>query len=222
MIKHSHHLKTIIFILLGVCLLADGCQKEMIKPVQLEYPTVAEIKEGMYTITNDSDAMFLGHLEYESSNGDLVIDPHYYQANEANRGDVIYYETPSGYKVSIKNNIGRIVGLPNEKLEIRKGQIYINHKKLETFYGKAISDGLYKKDYIKMRKSIPNSECSKICMDSTNEIFDLSLKEIQIPSDAVFVIGDNWMRSFDSRFFGTLPLEKIIGKVLGYQEKIEQ
>ncbi|HKE02024.1 MAG TPA: signal peptidase I [Planctomycetota bacterium] len=36
-----------------------------------------------------------------------------------------------------------------------------------------------------------------------------------VPSDSVFVLGDNLARSFDSRYFGTVPLCQVIGRVVG-------
>jgi signal peptidase I len=39
--------------------------------------------------------------------------------------------------------------------------------------------------------------------------------KIKIPKEHIFVLGDNWERSVDSRHFGPVPLKNIQGKVLG-------
>jgi signal peptidase I len=36
-----------------------------------------------------------------------------------------------------------------------------------------------------------------------------------VPADSIFVLGDNLARSFDSRYFGTVPLAQVIGRVVG-------
>jgi len=53
-----------------------------------------------------------------------------YWFSEPQRGDVVVFYSPSRKKEIIH----RIVGLPNEKVEIRNGQVYINNSKLEEPY----------------------------------------------------------------------------------------
>lgn len=40
----------------------------------------------------------------------------------------------------------------------------------------------------------------------------LKLRRLQVPDDAVFVIGDNWSNSVDSRSFGPVSLKSVIGR----------
>ncbi|MFF2090087.1 signal peptidase I [Paenibacillus sp. NPDC058174] len=218
------HLKYILFLILCFCLFTLGCRNVNETQVQFEYPSSVEVKDGMYTINNDLDSMTLTKTEYLSSpNGELVIDPNYYQTHELKRGDVIYYKTPANFLNEFSSinypqkNIARIVGLPNEKFAIGKGQIYIHNKKLEAFYGKALTAGLYKKEFLKMIKTAPG-KCEVDCLYSYKQTFDLDLEEFLIPNDDVFIIGDNWSRSLDSRLFGSLPVDHILGKVMGYKK----
>jgi len=53
-----------------------------------------------------------------------------YWFSEPHRGDVVVFYAPS----SGKEVIHRIVGLPNEKVEISEGQVYINDSKIEEPY----------------------------------------------------------------------------------------
>jgi signal peptidase I len=53
-----------------------------------------------------------------------------YWFGEPRRGDIVVFYSPS----SGKDIIHRIVGLPNDKVEIRNGQVYINDSKLEEPY----------------------------------------------------------------------------------------
>lgn len=40
----------------------------------------------------------------------------------------------------------------------------------------------------------------------------MSVKKLQIPKNSVFVLGDNYLRSIDSRELGPIPMENIIGR----------
>ena len=60
----------------------------------------------------------------------LIVVKAAYWFGEPQRGDIVVFYSPSraGYVVH------RIVGLPNEKVEIRNGQVYINDSKMEEPY----------------------------------------------------------------------------------------
>ncbi len=49
-----------------------------------------------------------------------------------------------------------------------------------------------------------------------DEDFEENMESIIVSKGSLFVIGDQWWRSIDSRHFGSLPLSKVGGKVIGY------
>lgn len=51
-----------------------------------------------------------------------------------------------------------------------------------------------------------------------HEIFFETDLEIKIPKGNVFILADNALRGLGSLNFGPLPIEDIIGKVLGYSK----
>ncbi|MET3849092.1 signal peptidase I [Paenibacillus sp. OAE614] len=125
--------------------------------------------------------------------GEVVVD-----TNDKNfkRGDVVYYKTPefdhssNPYLNPPENSIARIIALPGEKIRIKDYQIYINGSKLDTFYGKYP----YESDYSKV---------------------DGDMKEVKVPDDCFFIMGDKWWRSIDSTLFGPIKSENLIGIVIG-------
>lgn len=125
-------------------------------------------------------------------------------SEDLQRGDIIY-------------NISRIIALPGESVEINKGQIYINNRKLETFYGAVTKYGFTEEEYIAyMQEENPDYELS-----DKDTVFNRSMEKLEVPTQHVFVIGDNWSRSVDSRHFGPLPLERVEGEVIGVTKEYD-
>lgn len=86
-------------------------------------------------------------------------------------------------KDTSKQYIKRIIGLPGEKIEIKDGSIFINGKFLEEFY--------VDQSYNQTKDNFP---------------------EKLISENNYFVLGDNRDNSSDSRYWGTVPKDLIIGK----------
>jgi len=104
-----------------------------------------------------------------------------------------------------KENLSkRIIGLPGDAIEIRKGIIYLNGKKLQDPFGEGeISFCLVDEDNINLRYwNGPNAGGIVINL--------VSQAPQKIPEGFVWVIGDNRRESW----FGLLPVENIVGKVL--------
>ena len=84
-----------------------------------------------------------------------------------------------------KSLIKRIVGLPEEIIEIRSGEVFINDKLL--------------------KQPLPNDNPE--AMKSPDD-----MKALLIPNGMFFVMGDNRRISLDSRSFGLVPQKYIFGK----------
>ncbi|MBA2463116.1 MAG: signal peptidase I [Actinobacteria bacterium] len=113
-----------------------------------------------------------------------------YRFQDPKRGDIVVFETP----VAARERCGaggtfvkRIVGLPGERLELRavKGltYVFINGRKLEE-------------PYIASNRR-----------DTRNP------RTYRIPKGQYFMMGDNRGQSCDSREWGAVPRENLIGKV---------
>lgn len=113
----------------------------------------------------------------------LIIDEISYRFEGPERGDVVVFKYP---KDNSQYYIKRIIGLPQETVEISDGGIII--------YNNKYPEGM---DF---------SESYLVDIKTPGDL------EITIPKDNYFVLGDNRRASSDSRIWGLLPDSNIIGK----------
>ena len=114
----------------------------------------------------------------------LIVDELSYHLGDPKRGDVIILRYPNDTK---KFFIKRVIGLPNETLEIRDGAVTI--KNMEHPEGFAMSE-----PYIKYTK---NDTMTKM-----------------LGEGEYFVMGDNRAASSDSRYWGVVPRDLVVGRAL--------
>lgn len=113
----------------------------------------------------------------------LIVDEISYRFHEPTRGDVIIFRYPKDPK---RFFIKRIIGLPGEKLHIDENGVVVSN----TEY--------------------PNG--FKLTEPYAGEMTSLGQKTITVPDDNYFVMGDNRPASSDSRVWGPLPKNLIVGK----------
>ncbi len=114
----------------------------------------------------------------------LIVDEISYRFREPKRDEVIVFKYP---KDTTKFFIKRIIGLPNETLTINGNKVTI--KNTEFPNGFTLDEPFVKNE-------------------SSNEL------TITLKNDEYFVMGDNRIASSDSRVWGTLPKNLIIGRTL--------
>lgn len=190
-------------------LLATGCQEPAITdPVTTPRVITVDKPDGMIVYLHQYDNMDRGNREFVDEK--VVVGLDYYQTHPFSRGDIILLEG-SSLTDRFTHSISRIVGLPGETIRIENGQIFINDRKLDTFYGTAHRAGLDKASF----RIQAESSGANLDVDGMMKILESSMDEVAIPDDHVFVIGDDWFRSIDSRMFGPVPRNLIKGKVMG-------
>jgi signal peptidase I len=112
-----------------------------------------------------------------------------YQEDEPKRGDIIAFRFPEDEtKIFVK----RVVGLPQDRLEIRDKQVYVNGRVLMESY-------------------VQHTDPSILAIDQNPRD---NLPAITVPANAYFVMGDNRESSMDSRFWGYVSKDKVLGKAM--------
>ncbi len=115
----------------------------------------------------------------------LIVDELSYRLSDPERGEVIIFKYP---KDPSQYYIKRIIGLPGEKIKINQEKI--------TIFNSGNSDGfiLDESDYL---------------LDGKKRDFSM---ETKLSDGEYFVMGDNRRASSDSRTWGSLPEDFIIGR----------
>lgn len=109
------------------------------------------------------------------------------------RGDIIIFNQSGLSFGGTKNKelIKRVIGLPGERVVIKSGKL--------TIYNSSYPGGY---------------EPDKVGLYSLNTDTTPGNVDITLGNDEVFVCGDNRSNSEDSRFFGPVRTDKIIGKLV--------
>lgn len=189
-------------------IITDSITKPTINTV-----TSNELDSGQIIYNHNYDNMDRGNHDLE---GQVVIDLKYYNDHSFSRGDIVYFRNPETKKNLGDYSISRVIGLPGEKVKIEKGQIYINGKMLDAFYGRAHRLG---SDPDSLKEALERDNLESHIRKNIENIVEyfqqLSMEEFEIPEDHVYLVGDDWFRSNDSRLFGPLPTDKIEGRLVG-------
>jgi len=119
--------------------------------------------------------------------GDYVFSNMFaYVLSAPKRNDIIIFKFPEDLS---KLFVMRVIAIGGDTVEIRDKQVYVN--------GKAASSGFHTDSNIFPKATSPRD----------------NFGPVKIPPNALFVLGDNRDQSYDSRFWGFVPLESVKAKV---------
>ena len=107
-------------------------------------------------------------------NGQILL---LYKLGNVKRYDIVVLDEEIEDEIIIK----RIIGMPNDTVEIKNGKIYVNDEEIEEEYA----------------------------YGQTSDYDKITLKD-----DEYFILGDNRPISKDSRYFGPVKEDEIIGKII--------
>lgn len=133
------------------------------------------------------------------------FDGRYLTMRHPQRGDVIVFEFPGDEGKGFfqrRDFIKRVVGTPGDKVRISERQVYVNGEPYRLPQ-EVHKDGPLDPGWM--------PDCSEADTFPRPEYCRDDMPEITIPEGHYFAMGDNRDRSFDSRFWGFVPDEKIKG-----------
>ena len=116
----------------------------------------------------------------------LLINKLAYDLEGPERGDIVLFRDPEGGEEPL---IKRVVGVPGDEITVREGTLFLNGEP-------------QKEPYVVKRACVRGAP--RTC----------SFDPVTVPKGHVFVMGDNRANSYDSRFFGPVPEETLIGEAL--------
>jgi signal peptidase I len=120
----------------------------------------------------------------------IIADQNYYHNTRPQRGEVLIFIYPKDPSIDY---LKRVIGLPGDKVEIKDKKVYINGQEYRT------AEAVFNDPKIYRGPGDPRRD---------------NFGPVTLPPDNYFVMGDNRDLSFDSRFWGFVPLDRIKGKVL--------
>jgi signal peptidase I len=125
------------------------------------------------------------------------------------RGDLVVFHYPVEPWLRL---VKRVVGLPGDRIRMRGGQVLVNGEVLEepyAFYSPSRPNG-FRDDFPSLLEADPNVDL-RWWIQLRGSVVD---RDVIVPADSYFVLGDNRNDSEDSRYWGFVPRSAIVGRPL--------
>jgi signal peptidase I len=157
-----------------------------------------------------------GSMEPTLMVGDfLLVDKQVGDAGDSNavlpraavhRGEIIVFHYPVDPAIHL---IKRVVGMPGDHIRLREGRVFINGLAVTEPYATYRPSGPdnFRDNFPRLQSADPNIDSR--WWIRMRKLIDNG--ELIVPEDSYFVLGDNRNESEDSRYWGFVPREAIVG-----------
>lgn len=123
----------------------------------------------------------------------ILVNKVSYKLHDVNRGDLVVFNRPPTQPNGEDDLIKRVIGLGGETIRIENNEIFIDNRKLTEGY-------------------LPEGTRTDTRFLNTDNCDDHGANFCVIKEDHVFVMGDNRLQSQDSRSFGPVSEDLIVGR----------
>ena len=161
----------------------------------------------------------------------------FFPQREIERGDIIVFKFPGYPKELAKtreekeqagvpyqtNFVKRVIGLPGDKIEVRGNDVYVNDQLLPEH--KIIGDSPSSEAALRTKEIAPRQENEKYDvyyseraikgqLDDRDYEYAARGKPYTVPENSYFVMGDSRNQSLDSRYWGVVNRDLVIGRAM--------
>jgi signal peptidase I len=138
-----------------------------------------------------------GSMEPTLQIGDrILVDKLSYHLHGVNRGDIVVFSRPPAENCGgpeVNDLVKRVIGLPGDVISLSNGYVYVDGKRLSESW-------------------LPSSEQGITSAGPQGDSSNLA-HPFRVPTNNYFVMGDNRTDSCDSRYWGPINRNLIVGKV---------
>jgi signal peptidase I len=148
-------------------------------------------------------------MESSLHRGDHVLVKNIGANGEINRGDVIIFRYPADPNVVL---VKRVIGVSGDRVRLMKKRVIRNGVPLVEAYAQ------HHMPFDPVRDNFPakSAAVSALIMPRAYDMLThhVASGEVVVPPGMLFVLGDNRDNSIDSRLWGLLPRENVIGEAM--------
>jgi signal peptidase I len=140
-----------------------------------------------------------------------VLHTKIFPINEPKTGDVIVFRWPPRPSIDF---IKRVIGVPGDRISYIDKVLYVNGEKIPQEFKENVSkldEQGSQQDLVRKVENLLGREHA-IYQNSSSPQRDF--KDLLVPEGMYYVMGDNRDDSADSRFWGFVPEENIVGKAI--------
>jgi signal peptidase I len=133
------------------------------------------------------------------------VSKHLLPYTPVKRGDIIVFRYPVDVRQTF---VKRVIGAPGDRIRIDAKTVYLNGKAVNEPYKYLKTDYLQTyRDFFPAEPNVPLAESGLQMLERA-----VVNREVVVPENCYFAMGDNRDSSLDSRYWGFVPRENIIGK----------
>jgi len=137
-----------------------------------------------------------------------ILNNTFFQVSHPKKGDVFVFHYPPDPSIDY---IKRVVGEPGDKIAYKDKQLYINGQKLDVSFVddyEYVASGLNIVRAKRYQEQLGNKKHDLLIEDESITIDG----EVEVPQGMYFAMGDNRDNSKDSRVWGFVPENNLVGK----------